>query len=156
MVVESVTPNQRVDMPVRASVQSPERGNEAGNELGNTSIADAVVSKIAGIAAREVDGVHRLVTTGAMATFSGLAQRLTRADQRDYGVAVEVGHKEAAVDLAIEVEYGVEIRRVCDNVRRNVVARIQSMTGLRVKEVNILVADLYFADEDPAPNRRVE
>lgn len=61
------------------------------------------------------------------------------------------------MDLALEVEYGVEIRRVCEMVRRNVVSRIESMTGLRVKEVNILVADLYFPNEEQVvPSRRVE
>lgn len=142
----------------RSDVTAPRMSNASDipGTMGSTNISDDVVSKIAGIAAREVEGVHQLVTTGAMATLSGFAQRIARSDQRGQGVVVEVGQKEAAVDLALEIEYGVEIRRVCDNVRRNVITRIESMTGLHVKEVNILVADLYFPDEVSEPSRRVE
>lgn len=143
--------------PIEVKGRSISTVSDAESGTGHTSIADDVVAKIAGLAAREVEGVHRLVTTGALASFSGLAQRLVRADQRGQGVAVEVGQKEAAVDLALELEYGVEIRRVCDAVRRNVVSRLEGMTGLRVKEVNILVADLHFPlDEPDMPTRRVE
>ncbi len=150
MAVETMTNKPRIEMPVRGIAKTA----DVVSDLGTTSIADGVVAKIAGIAAREIEGVHQLVATGAIA---GLAQRLGRGDQRATGVAAEVGQKETAIDLAVELEYGVEIHRVCDAVRRNVALRIETMTGLRVKEVNILVADLFFADDvEAAPNRRVE
>lgn len=115
---------------------------------GKTIIAETVVAKIAGAAAREIEGVHDLVPLGAGATIAGLAGRLARADQRSSGVSVEVGQREAAVDLNMRVDYGVNIPQVAEAVRQNIAERVHGMTGLLVKEVNINAADLYFADEE--------
>jgi len=54
------------------------------------------------------------------------------------------------VDLGMSVDYGENIPQVADAVRNNVIGRIQAMTGLIVKEVNIDVTDLYFPS---APNQ---
>jgi uncharacterized alkaline shock family protein YloU len=133
------------------------RATELVTPQGKTTIADIVVSKIAGLAAREVSGVHDLVGQGMGAAVSGLAQRVTRADSRSMGVNVEVGERETAVDLRLTVEYGVSIPDLAVAVRGNVIDRLQSMTGLSVKEVNIDVVDLYFAEEEiQRPERRVE
>ena len=59
-------------------------------------------------------------------------------------VNVVVGEIEAAIDLGMSVDYGENIPQVADAVRRNIIGRIQAMTGLIVKEVNIDVTDLYF------------
>jgi uncharacterized alkaline shock family protein YloU len=130
------------------------RATELVTPEGKTTIADVVVSKIAGIAAREVPGVHDLVGQGMGAAVTGLAQRVGRADTRSTGVNVEVGEREAAVDLRLTVEYGVSIPDLAVAVRGNVMDRLQSMTGLRVKEVNIDVVDLYFPEEDAQPTER--
>lgn len=137
--------------------------SRAGNaelvtEQGKTTIANSVVAKIAGIAVREVAGVHDLSTRGAGGMISGLATRVTGGDTSSQGVAVEVGEREAAIDLGITVTYGVSIPQVADAVRRNVMTRLEAMTGLVVKEVNIDVTDLFFP-EDAArqqQERRVE
>jgi len=125
---------------------------------GKTTIADVVVSRIAGIAAREVEGVHELVSQGVGGAVGGLAQRVGRGDTRSQGVNVEVGAREAAIDLRLTVEYGVSIPQVAEGVRRNVMSRLESMTGLIVKEVNIDVTDLYFPEDEvqAPPERRVE
>ena len=128
-------------------------------EQGKTTIADVVVSKIAGIAAREVPGVHELVTQGVGGAVTGLAQRVTGTDTRSQGVNVEVGEREAAIDLRLTVDYGVSIPQVAEAVRRNIMSRLEAMTGLIVKEVNIEVTDLYFPEEEAQTQqieRRVE
>ena len=131
--------------PMPRTVESEAVHFDTGH--GKTVIAEGVVAKIAGIAAREVAGVHDLVPLGATATLAGLAGRLARADQRSTGVNVEVGQREAAVDLNITVEYGVSIPQVGEAVRQNIMERIREMTGLIVKEVNINAGDLYFPEE---------
>jgi len=136
---------------------APSRATELVTTEGKTTIADVVVSKIAGIAAREVPGVHELVGQGVGAAMSGLAartsaiQRVAHVDTRTAGVNVEVGEREAAVDLRLTVEYGASIPDLAVAVRANVIDRLQSMTGLRVKEVNVDVVDLYFAEEEASP-----
>ena len=123
------------------------------SERGTTSIADAVVTKVAGIAAREVPGVHEL-GGGVARAIGGVAQRVGVADERSQGVAVEVGEREAAVDLTLVIEYGESIPQVSETVRNNVIKRVEGITGLSVTEVNVTVNDLYFpGDEQPEPQR---
>ena len=144
--------------PAEASSRSmSRRGNEKlSSELGSTTIADAVVTKIASIAAREVGGVHDL-GGGTARTIGGLTRSVGIGDERMQGVAVEVGEREAAVDLTVVVEYGESIPQIANTLRENVTRRIEGMTGLTVTEVNIAVNDLYFpGDEAAAEPARVE
>lgn len=118
-------------------------GHEASlvTDHGRTNIADVVVSKIVARAACEVTGVHELTTGGVGGALGGLTSRMTGGEG---GVNVEVGQKEAAVDLAMIVDYGVSIPQVAEGVRRNIMNRVQAMTGLQVREVNINITDLYL------------
>ena len=137
------------------------RGNEQlSSELGSTTIADAVVTKIASIAAREVRGVYDL-GGGTARAIGGVTRRVgvggISVDERMQGVAVEVGEREAAVDLTVVVEYGESIPQIAKTLRENITRRIEGMTGLTVTEVNIAVNDLYFpGDEAAAEPARVE
>ena len=78
-------------------------------------------------------------------------------DERMQGVGVEVGEREAAVDLTVVVEYGESIPQIAKTLRENITRRIEGMTGLTVTEVNIAVNDLYVpGDETAAEPARVE
>jgi uncharacterized alkaline shock family protein YloU len=131
-------------------------GEGLESERGSTTLADAVVTKVASIAAREVPGVYEL--GGGVARAVGtLTQRVGVSDPRSQGVSVEVGQREAAVDLTLVIEYGESIPQVSEAVRSNVIKRVEGITGLSVTEVNIVVNDLYFpGDEEPAEPARVE
>lgn len=126
------------------------------SERGSTTLADVVVTKVASIAAREVPGVHEL-GGGVARAVGSLSQRAGVGDQRTQGVSVEVGQREAAIDLTLVIEYGESIPQVSEAVRENVIKRVEGITGLSVTEVNIAVNDLYFpGDEAPAEPPRVE
>ncbi len=86
---------------------------------------------------------------------SDIATRVTGGDERGSGVKVEVGEREAAIDLGMTVQYEVNIPRLAEAVRQNIIKRVQSMTGLIVTEVNITVSDLFFPEDEQAA-RRVE
>lgn len=116
-------------------------------ERGSTSIADSVVTKVAGIAAQEVPGVHQL-GGGASRAIGNVTQRVGIGDPRTQGVKVEVGERQAAVDLTVVVEYGESIPQISEQVRSQVIKRVEGITGLEVTEVNIAVNDLYFPGED--------
>ncbi len=140
-----------------SSTSTPGPGNTRGGGgqalqtgRGTTTIADAVVSKVAGIAAREVRGVHSM-GGGASRALGGVTQRMGLGDERTQGVTVEVGEREAAIDLNITVEYGESIPQVANQVRENVVRRIEGITGLSVTEVNVTVNDLYFPGDEAQP-----
>lgn len=116
---------------------------------GTTTIAETVVTKIAALAARDVDGVVSLGGTlsGAL---SGVVGRIRGEEHRTAGVGVEVGRTQAAIDLALSVAYPKPIREVTDAVRKTVIERVTGLTGLEVVEVNIVVIDLAFGDPGEA------
>ena len=116
-------------------------------EKGQTTIAEGVVTKIAGIAAREVGGVHKL-GGGVARALGAVTQRLPGGESATQGVSVEAGEKEAAVDVIVVVEYGESIPNVAQQIRDNIVRRIEGLTGLVVTQVNVEVNDLHFAGED--------
>ena len=124
------------------------------SEMGNTTISSAVVSQIAGIAAQEVENAQ--MGGGASAAVGGILQSVagsvtggTSGGNYSRGVSVEVGEEEAAVDLTMSVDYGESIPRVAEATRRNVINRVENLTGLRVTEVNILVSDVQIPDQQP-------
>ncbi|MGI8429149.1 MAG: Asp23/Gls24 family envelope stress response protein [Solirubrobacteraceae bacterium] len=126
---------------------SPDQRDAPIEQRGTTTIADSVVHKVAGIAAREVPGVYQLGGAGARA-FSNVTQRVGIGDLGAQGVSVEVGVRQAAVDLTLVVEYGESIPQITQRVRNQVIKRVESITGLEVTEVNIMVDDLHFAGDE--------
>lgn len=124
-----------------------EGGSPLQTPRGTTTIAESVVTKVAGIAAREVAGVHAL-GGGAARAIGAVTQRVGLGDERTQGVNVEVGEREAAVDLTVVVDYGESIPEVAGAIRSNIIKRIEGITGLQVTEVNLAVSDLYFPGDD--------
>lgn len=117
-------------------------------DLGRTTIADTVVAKIAGIAAREVTGVHAL-GSGAARAVGALRERIPGGrTNNSQGVSVEVGERQAAVDVQLVADYGVSIADLAQGIRRNVIAAIERMTSLEVTEVNIEVQDVFLEQDN--------
>ncbi|MFM9367120.1 Asp23/Gls24 family envelope stress response protein [Streptomyces sp. Da 82-17] len=130
-----------------SGAQSRRGGGDPGSR-GRTTIADGVVEKIAGLAAREVPGVHAM-GTGISRTFGAVRDKVPGgAKAVTRGVKAEVGEVQTALDLDIVVEYGVAIADVARGVRENVIAAVERMTGLEVVEVNIAVGDVKLPDEE--------
>ena len=119
-------------------------------ERGGTRIEDSVVSKIAGIAAQEVDGVR--MGGGTSQAIGGLLSSVTGGSSgsggQSRGVSVEVGEVEAAVDVTLTVAYGRSIPQVAEAVRRNIINRVENLVGLNVTEVNIAVNDVFFPEQE--------
>ena len=120
-------------------------GGRLATDKGTTTIADVVVTKIAGIAAREVGGVHRL--GGAVARALGAVTR-NLTDSNTTGVSVEVTDAEAKVSLTVIIDYGESIPDVAQEIRDNVIRRLEATTGLTVVAVDVAVTDLYFPGDD--------
>lgn len=119
-------------------------------DVGTIRIADEVVGIVAGLAATEIPGVAGM----SAGLVGGIAEMLGKKNLSK-GVKVEVGEKEAAVDLFIIVEYGVRIPDVALKVQENVKRAIESMTGLDVVEVNIHVQGVGFGTDSKEEDIRV-
>ena len=117
---------------------------------GNIRIANEVVGIIAGLAAMEVEGVAGM--SGGVV--DGLTELLKKKNLAK-GVKVEVGERQAAVDLYVILEYGARVPDVAYKVQENVKRAIESMTGLEVIEVNVHIQGVEFKAEDKAEENRV-
>ncbi|MFJ7908082.1 Asp23/Gls24 family envelope stress response protein [Kitasatospora sp. NPDC096204] len=116
-------------------------------ERGRTALAVGVVEKIAGMAAREVAGIHAL-GSGLARTFGAMRDRVPGGKPSvGRGIKAEVGEKQTAIDIALVVEYGVVIPELARQVRENIINAVERMTGLEVVEVNIAVNDVHLPDE---------
>ena len=132
--------SEEIKVPVEAA---------EGNKGGKVTFANEVIAIIASLAASEVKGIAGM----SGSTFDGLTEKLGRKSYTK-GVKVEVGTEEAAVDLFVTVKYGFKIQDVCAEIQTAVKNAIETMTGLRVVEVNVNVTGIQLEKEpkpEPAP-----
>ena len=115
------------------------------SERGSTTIQDSVVSTIAGLAAREIEGVD--MGGGASRAAGGVLERVTGSQVLSRGISVEVGKIETAIEVTIAIEYGRNILQLAERVRNKITERVESLTGLRVVELNVTVGDIVFPEE---------
>jgi uncharacterized alkaline shock family protein YloU len=132
------------------------RSSSLSSERGATTISDAVVSKVAGIAALEVEGIEMGGATSR--TVGGFLDSWTDSwtgsgGPQARGVSVEVGEQEAAIELSMAVEYGKAIPQISEAVRNNVINRVENLVGLNVVEVNITVNDILLPEELAQPSQ---
>jgi uncharacterized alkaline shock family protein YloU len=128
----------------------------APGSRGRTTIADVVVEKIVGIAARDVLGVHAL-GSGFARSMGAMRERMPGAGSGKSvtrGVSVEVGELQTAIDLEIVVDYDVSITDVAGAVRESVISAVERMARLEVVEVNIMVSDVKLPDEEDEGEER--
>lgn len=116
------------------------------SERGTTTISGTVVSSIAGMAAQEVEGVH--MGGGGSRTTSGVIGSITGSESKTSGISVDVGRTEAAIDLKMGIEYDKNILQTVEEVRRRITDRVETMTGLRVKELNATITDITFPEKE--------
>jgi len=112
-------------------------------DMGTIQIAPEVIEVIAGLATIEVDGIAGM--SGGLA--GGIAELLGRKNVAK-GVKVEVGQKEAAVDVSVIIQYGYKIPEVAHDVQENIKRSIEVMTGLNVVEVNVHIHDVHLKSEE--------
>lgn len=113
---------------------------------GATTVDDAVVAKIAGIAIQEIDGVHAL-GGGAARALGTLREKVGQKDLTQ-GVSVEVGQTQVAVDVTLVVEYPHPLQDVADRARDAVYTAIEDLVGMEVTEVNITITDIHVPSDD--------
>lgn len=143
-VTQTATPAASASRVDRAS--SGPRPTADGAVAGRTTIAETVVAKVAGIAAREVPGVFALGGGGARAL--GAIRDAVNATDLTQGVRVEIGETQAAADITIVVEYPAPIQEVAEQVRTSVTTAITRLVGLQVVEVNVDVNDVHLPSDD--------
>ena len=116
------------------------------------SIADDVVSVIAGVAVSEVAGVAEMA--GGFA--GGISEVLSGKKKISKGIKVEVGQKETKIDVNIIVEYGTRIPDIAFEIQNRVKKSVENMTGLKVAEVNVHVQGVKTEREEDTSKEEKE
>jgi uncharacterized alkaline shock family protein YloU len=121
------------------------------SELGTTTIQDSVVTAIISMAAEEVEGVttsHGGVRLpgDTSPTVGEVVDNITGSASRTRGLSVDVGERQTAADITINVEYGRPIPQVTQAVRERIIERVENLTGLEVTEVNVQVNDVILPE----------
>lgn len=109
---------------------------------GTITLAEDVVSTIAGLAARDVEGIHSI----------GKSSLFSLGDDPKRGMTTELGSQQAAFDIDIVVDYGMEISKVAKELREKIADAVLKMTGRVVIEVNINIVDIKI----PEPEKKEE
>lgn len=104
---------------------------------GSINLSDEVVATVAGLAAKEIEGIYSV----------GKTPLINLSNNPSRGVGVEVGEKQAAFDLDVVIEYGNDIRKVAKELREKTAVEVEKMTGRQVIEINIHVVDIKLPDE---------
>ncbi len=117
-------------------------------EGGRIVFADEVVATIAALAVSDVDGVSAM--SGGVV--EGISEMLGKKNLTK-GVKVEVGQEEAAVDISVNIKYGYKIKEVCEKIQKAVKSAIETMTGLKVVEINVFVQSVVFETPEQEAGR---
>ncbi len=121
-------------------------------ETNEIKIANDVVAVIAGVAVSEVPGVSEMA--GGFA--GGITEVLSGKKNLAKGIKVEVGEKDAKIDVNIIVEYGVRIPDVAFEIQNRVKKAVETMTGLNVLEVNVHVQGVNTESKEETPETKTE
>ena len=127
----------------------PEEDNNIPVEGNDTiKIANEAVATYAGIAVSEVPGVYGMA--GGFA--GGITEALSGKKNLAKGIKVDLGEKSAKIDVNIIVEYGARIPDVAFEIQTRVKKTVESMTGLKVTEVNVHVQGVHTISEKEEKN----
>ncbi len=124
--------------------EAPDSGEPLRSDRDRTIVSDVVIAKIAGIAAQDVEGV-RMGGSGAAGNVGSFAESVGW-DGQPRDVSVRVVEKEAEIDLTITVEYGRAIPQLSEEVRLNVISRVENQVGHGVAKADITVKDVVLPE----------
>lgn len=113
--------------------------------LGNNTIkiADDVVAVIAGVAVSEIQGVANMA--GGFA--GGISEVLSGKKNLAKGIKVDIDEKSTKIDVNIVVEYGTRIPDVAYEIQTKVKKAVETMTGLKVTEINVHIQGVNINNE---------
>jgi uncharacterized alkaline shock family protein YloU len=112
---------------------------------GLLTLDEEVVSTIAGLASRDVEGIYSI----------GKSRFISFGDDPTHGIKTDVGKIEAAFDVDVVTEYGADIRKVAMELRTKLAAEVGKMAGREVVEINVHVVDIKLPDEIETKKSRV-
>ncbi len=142
MEEESNNENAQLEKTETQEAQETDKIEETEETLNTVKISNDAVATYAGIAIAEIPGVY-----GMSGTLAGITEAISGKKSYTKGVKVEVGEKTAKIDLSIVVEYGARIPDVAFEIQTKVKKSVETMTVLKVTEVNVNVQGVHALTE---------
>ena len=112
------------------SNEYPKKASTAGE----VKISENVIRSIAGVSAKEIDGVAEL---------AAVKSSVLRTEPP---VSVQVVHDMVEITLRLVLQNGCRLTNVAEQVQQRVKENVQSMTGVIVSKVHVIAADIMFED----------
>jgi len=130
-----------------------EKDNTTIETVNTVKISNEAVATYVGIAIVEVSGVY-----GMSGTLAGITEAISGKKSYTRGVKVEVTDKTAKIDVSIVVEYGARIPDVAFEIQNRVKKAVETMSGLKVSEVNVHVqgVNTEFEKSKEEPSAEVQ
>ena len=138
--------NGRAKKPTNGGKQRVAAKQEPSSVGGTITLDVDVVATIAGLAAKEIDGIYSV----------GKSSWYRFGDKASRGVRAEVGKSQAAFDLDVVIEYGYDVREVARELRVRTAAEVQKMAGREVIELNVHVVDIHLPADTAPKSQRVQ
>lgn len=135
---------------VAAEVVKDEK--EASSTSNTVKISNDAVAMYVGIALEEIQGVY-----GTVGAFAGITEAISGKKNYTKGVKVDIDESTAKIDVNIIVEYGARIPEVAFEIQNNVKKSVETMTGLKVAEVNVNIQGVHaISDKDEVEENKEE
>lgn len=110
-------------------------------EHGDIYISEEVVSKIAGAAVLEVEGVAGLAGTN-------LGDQLLGKKSYTRGVAIQREEDRLVLNVSIMIRYGYAVPDLARKVQEAAASAVEATTALTVQAVNVRVGGVIFDKQD--------
>ncbi|MBR2289989.1 MAG: Asp23/Gls24 family envelope stress response protein [Clostridia bacterium] len=120
----------------------PENGEEQVETVNSIKIANDAVAMYVGIAVAEIPGVY-----GMSGTLAGITEAISGKKNYTKGVKVDINEKSVKIDVNIIVEYGARIPDVAFEIQTKVKKSVETMTGLKVSDINVNVQGVHAITE---------
>lgn len=112
-------------------------------QYGDIKISDEVIATIASVATKEIEGISGLSLSIANEIASKFVKKnLSKA------IKVSSDDDKLTIDISVIVKYGIRIPDISWEVQENVKKSVESMSGLNVEKVNIIIAGVDFESHD--------
>lgn len=120
---------------------------EHGNQYGQIKIHEGAIATIVRKAACSVPGVTRITGNSFV---DNIAEIVGSKKIQDRSIQIAMNNSSVAVELSINIQYGVQLPAVAAAVQDAVSREIKAITGLNVTKVNVIVREMEDASEDEA------
>ena len=116
-------------------------------QYGDIKISDEVIATIASVATKEIEGISGL----SLSIAGEIASKFVK---KNLSKAIKVSSDDGnlTIDISVIVKYGIRIPDISWEVQENVKKSVESMSGLNVEKVNIIIAGVDFESTDDSDN----